>query len=253
MRSSPAVVDGKVYVGSFDGNVYALDASTGTPIWNYTTGYEVWSSPAVADGKVYIGSMDYKIYALDASTGTLLWNYVTSGAVFSSHAVADGMVYIVSWDHKVYAFGSPELEPPKIGVPTCRPSGDVTQDKEVTVSVNVTGGGSGVKNVTLFYTTNDGASWLDLSMKYNSTTDLYETTIPGQHTETWVKYKVIAYNNAERWAVNDNAGKYYVYRVIKIPSATTALFTALPIFAIIVISIIVVVLAKRRIHKKPQN
>jgi DNA primase catalytic subunit len=36
--SSPAVVGGMVYVGSYDHNVYCLDALTGTKIWNYTTG-----------------------------------------------------------------------------------------------------------------------------------------------------------------------------------------------------------------------
>src|SRR5579871_6060192 len=36
--SSPAVVNGVVYVGSEDKNVYALDANTGTKLWNYTTG-----------------------------------------------------------------------------------------------------------------------------------------------------------------------------------------------------------------------
>ena len=36
--SSPAVANGVVYVGSGDGNVYALDASTGALLWTYTTG-----------------------------------------------------------------------------------------------------------------------------------------------------------------------------------------------------------------------
>src|SRR5659263_375076 len=47
--SSPAVVDGKVYIGSLetlDGKVYCLDAASGAFIWSYTTGGAVWSSPA---------------------------------------------------------------------------------------------------------------------------------------------------------------------------------------------------------------
>ena len=69
--SSPAVADGKVYVGSYDNNVYCLDAATGANIWNYTTGGWVWSSPAVADGKVYVGSNDDNVYCLNAVTGAL--------------------------------------------------------------------------------------------------------------------------------------------------------------------------------------
>jgi len=52
-----------VYVGSYDDNVYALNASTGAKLWSYTTGGRVGSSPAVANGVVYIGSLDKKVYA----------------------------------------------------------------------------------------------------------------------------------------------------------------------------------------------
>ena len=39
VTSSPAVVNGVVYVGSrTDGNVYALNASTGALLWSYATG-----------------------------------------------------------------------------------------------------------------------------------------------------------------------------------------------------------------------
>ena len=38
MESSPAVANGVVYVGSDDGNVYALNASTGAKLWSYATG-----------------------------------------------------------------------------------------------------------------------------------------------------------------------------------------------------------------------
>src|SRR4030042_903481 len=66
----PAVVDGKVYVGSNDNNLYCLDAATGMRIWNYTTGGDVVSSPAVADDKVYVGASDYKVYCWNAATGS---------------------------------------------------------------------------------------------------------------------------------------------------------------------------------------
>ena len=61
--SSPAVANGVVYVGSDDGNVYALNASTGAKLWSYTTGSYVDSSPAVANGVVYVGSSDGNVYA----------------------------------------------------------------------------------------------------------------------------------------------------------------------------------------------
>jgi outer membrane protein assembly factor BamB len=103
IHSSPAVVDGKVYIGSEDKNVYCIDAISGTLVWNYTTGDLVDSSPAVTDGKVYIGSNDHLVYCLDASTGEQLWNYTTGDAVLSSPTVSEGKVYIGSYDGYLYS------------------------------------------------------------------------------------------------------------------------------------------------------
>ena len=63
VESSPAVANGVVYVGSDDGNVYALNAKTGVKLWSYTTDSNVFSSPAVANGMVYVCSLGGKVYA----------------------------------------------------------------------------------------------------------------------------------------------------------------------------------------------
>ncbi len=51
-----------LYIGSEDGTLYALDATTGILKWSYTTGSYIYSSPAVADGVVYVGSSDSIMY-----------------------------------------------------------------------------------------------------------------------------------------------------------------------------------------------
>jgi len=106
VESSPAVADGRVYVGSIDGKVYCLNASTGEFIWSYVT-YNTFSSPAITDGKVYIGSSGGgKVYCLNASTGEFIWGYITVNGENSSPAVADGRVYIGSMDGKVYCLNA---------------------------------------------------------------------------------------------------------------------------------------------------
>ncbi len=103
IHSSPAVVDGIVYVGSSDSKLYALDAATGVKRWEYKTGSWVESSPAIVNGVVYFGSNDSRLYALDAHTGEKLWDFKTSYPIASSPAVADGTVYFGSDDYRVYA------------------------------------------------------------------------------------------------------------------------------------------------------
>jgi outer membrane protein assembly factor BamB/endonuclease YncB( thermonuclease family) len=101
--SSPAIVDGVIYVGSLDGSVYALNSSSGPALWQFTTGAGILSSPAVADGVVYIGSQDTNLYAIDAASGRERWRFATGSEVLSSPAVVDGIVYVGGMDSYAYA------------------------------------------------------------------------------------------------------------------------------------------------------
>ena len=87
--SSPAVVDGVVYVGSFDQKVYALSATDGTKRWEFATKGRVRSDPAVVNGLVFVGSFDNYVYALRAEDGRKIWSFETGGQVRSSPAVVD--------------------------------------------------------------------------------------------------------------------------------------------------------------------
>src|SRR5262249_19542341 len=105
---SPAVAKGFVYAGSYEGQVLALDATTGTLVWTrQIPNSGITSSPAVANGVVYVGAggTNDDLYAFDAMTGGLLWTGATGGAINSSPAVVNATVYVGSDDHDVYAFG----------------------------------------------------------------------------------------------------------------------------------------------------
>lgn len=73
IRSTPLVYDDKVYFGGWDGFLRALDASTGDPVWSFDCGAPIQSSPAVGDGKIIIGSRSAQIFAVNALTGELEW------------------------------------------------------------------------------------------------------------------------------------------------------------------------------------
>ncbi len=109
--SSPGVWKGRVYFGSGDGNVYALDSSSGALRWKFKTGDVVHASPALSDGVVFIGSWDGFFYAIDAETGKEKWRFKTGEdedthnqvGIQSSAAVADGTVYFGCRDSNLYA------------------------------------------------------------------------------------------------------------------------------------------------------
>jgi len=78
--SSPAVANGKVYIGSNDKHLYCLDAYTGQLVWKFklqnADAMTVYgSSPAVVGGKVITGPDDGNIYCLNAENGELLWKF----------------------------------------------------------------------------------------------------------------------------------------------------------------------------------
>jgi outer membrane protein assembly factor BamB len=109
--SSPVVDNNTVFFGSSDGNIYALDITSGKKLWSYKTGDVVHSSPAVYKGKVYVGGWDSFLYCLDAFSGKLIWKLPTGTdkniwvmtGIQSSPAISDGTVYFGSRDGNLYA------------------------------------------------------------------------------------------------------------------------------------------------------
>lgn len=92
VQSSPAIADGRVFVGSRSGSLYALDLETGGVLWESSHGSSwVNGGPAVADGRVFAGSSDGRfVQAVDAESGRELWRRDTTGVVWSSPAVVGG-------------------------------------------------------------------------------------------------------------------------------------------------------------------
>lgn len=106
VTSSPALANGRILVGTLDGELYALDADSGDRLWSYRTGGAVHSSPAVSEeGRVFVGSFDGFLYCLNATSGELLWRFRTAGGVYSSPAL-DGnetSVFVGSTDRMLYS------------------------------------------------------------------------------------------------------------------------------------------------------
>jgi outer membrane protein assembly factor BamB len=102
---SAAYSDGQVYVASLrGGELYDLDASTGSVLWSVAVFQP--TAPAVANGVVYVGSGDGNVYALNAATGAQVWSYTTGGIAATGLAVSDGTVYAGYYNGYVVAIGT---------------------------------------------------------------------------------------------------------------------------------------------------
>ncbi len=115
VSASPSVADGVVYVGSWDGNFYALDARAGTPIWTFaidcqnsvvpvpprclspgqtpparflSDGGLITSSAAIVHGVAYFAG-GKTVYAVNANDGSLRWKRVICGNPDSPDCASD--------------------------------------------------------------------------------------------------------------------------------------------------------------------
>ncbi len=109
----PVVADGRLFLATFDGRFYALDARTGRAVWRWASGRCGWASPAVA-GKLVVEAFighacaldvpghDGAVVAFDRRTGAIAWQR-TIAPTESSPLVAHGLVYVGDWSGRVTA------------------------------------------------------------------------------------------------------------------------------------------------------
>jgi outer membrane protein assembly factor BamB len=106
--STPSIADGLLYVADFSGFVHCLDAETGKPYWVFDSKSHIWGSTLVADGKVYVGTEDGDIIVLAAGKTMKEVSRVDMRApVYSSPVVANGVLYVSTPTH-LYAIEKPK-------------------------------------------------------------------------------------------------------------------------------------------------
>lgn len=101
--SSPIVEDGICYFGATDGILYALNAQTSRERWKFDAGKPIVSSPIAHKGSIYFGGTDGYLYCVDALTGKERWKFQTKGAITSTPYIADNTILIGSLDKTLYA------------------------------------------------------------------------------------------------------------------------------------------------------
>ncbi len=93
VTGTPAVVDGRLYVGTWGKSFYALDADTGAVLWRTSVPSVVDGYAAVAGGLVVFANGD-RFTALNASTGTEVWSTTFGGRSWSSPTIDGDHVFV---------------------------------------------------------------------------------------------------------------------------------------------------------------
>jgi len=106
--TAPVAAGGLVFFGDRNGVVRAVGAADGKLQWEAYTGSAVYLPPAIEDGRLFVGSADGRVYAFEAATGRPLWTFraapadrwipvygrlISTWPVSGGVVVQDGVVY----------------------------------------------------------------------------------------------------------------------------------------------------------------
>jgi serine/threonine protein kinase len=103
VRGSATIYEGTILFGSYDKNLYALDAKSGNLRWSYQCDGGVVSKPIVVDGNVIFGSEDQRLHVVNLRSGRINWTQYTNGPIRSSPYYAEGHIFIGSDDGCLHA------------------------------------------------------------------------------------------------------------------------------------------------------
>lgn len=103
IRGTPTLNQGMLYIGCYDNNLYALNASDGKFQWKYPADGGIVSRPLVYENNIFFCSEDQRLHVIGARTGKLLWTYYTDGKIYSSPRISDGHIFFGSDDQDLHA------------------------------------------------------------------------------------------------------------------------------------------------------
>jgi outer membrane protein assembly factor BamB len=107
---SPVLGLGRVYSGSSDGKVYAINLSDGEKVWEFDTKDDIEASPLLLNEAVYVGNLSGEFYCLDANTGQVRWEYKCDNSIYGSANWAidpqnqKPWIMVGSYDNRLYCF-----------------------------------------------------------------------------------------------------------------------------------------------------
>jgi outer membrane protein assembly factor BamB len=82
-----------ILVGNKDGALFAVDQSSGQPVWKFQGQGKIYNAPVVLDSVAYLATGGGWVYALKLSSGQLIWKDSTGGGICQAPAIYDGVLY----------------------------------------------------------------------------------------------------------------------------------------------------------------
>ncbi len=98
----PVLAAGKLFVGSTDGGMLAIDPARGQTLWRVEAGSKICAPAAVAAEVVVIGTVDGSLLALRRADGGLAWRRKLDAGIVSAPVVHHGMAIVGARDFQLH-------------------------------------------------------------------------------------------------------------------------------------------------------
>jgi len=99
-----------VFWGSADNSLYAVEQTTGALKWKFKAEDIIHATPEIDGDTLYIGDFNGNLFALNINDGKLIWSFRTvgdryfpKGEIQKGVSVDDNSVYFGSRDYNIYA------------------------------------------------------------------------------------------------------------------------------------------------------
>jgi outer membrane protein assembly factor BamB len=109
--TAPVFHEGLVFFAFLDGDLVAVDAKTGKPVWKRNLHAHLESSPMAIGGSLYLGTDKTDVVALRASDGKPLWRFNSPGAIKASPSFHDGRIYVADYEGSMFALDAASGKP----------------------------------------------------------------------------------------------------------------------------------------------
>ncbi len=104
--STCAIHDGLLYIAEVAGYFHCLDAKTGAKLWEHDTKAEIWGSPYYVDGKIYLGTGDGDVHILaHGKERKIVGKVEMEETIYSTPVAANGVLYVMTMKN-LYAIES---------------------------------------------------------------------------------------------------------------------------------------------------
>jgi len=102
LKLTPAIYDNHVYIADSNGELSAIDVTSGKAIWRVDTDHPVTGGPGAGAGLILLGTSEGEVLAYSADQGKFLWKSRVSSEVLAAPQADDNIVVVRSIDGKIF-------------------------------------------------------------------------------------------------------------------------------------------------------